>query len=69
MTEKRFRFYQDMYEVMYVEDMQGKDIKLAHEEDMNPKDAIKVVDLLNELNEENQDLKTIMINQQNILNS
>ena len=57
MTAKRFRFYQDIYEVMYVEDMQGNDIKLAHEEDMNPKDAIKVVELLNALHEENEQLK------------
>ena len=58
MTTQRFRFYQDMYEVMYVEDMQGDDIKLAHEEDMNPKDAIKVVGLLNDLHEEKEQLQS-----------
>lgn len=64
MTEKRFRIYQDIYEVFYIKDVQHysdnrlqKGYKIGHEEDVNYKNVSDVVDLLNELHEENMMLK------------
>ena len=61
MTEKRFRIYQDIYEVFYIEDIQHysdkklqKGYKIGHEEDVKYEDVLKVVDLLNALHEEKE---------------
>ena len=51
MTEKRFRFYQDIHETIFIEDLEGEDIRLANEEDMSVDEALKLVDLLNKFNE------------------
>ena len=66
MTGKRFRIYQDIYEVFYIEDIHHysdkrlqKGYKIGHEEDVKYEDVLKVVDLLNALHEENQKLLTL----------
>ena len=50
----RFRIYQDIYEVFYIEDTLhwkdqsiNKSYKIGHEEDVNYEDVLKIVDLLN----------------------
>ena len=64
MTAKRFRIYQDIYEVLYIEDVQHYSDKrlqkgyiIGHEEDVKYEDVLNVVELLNALHEENQELR------------
>ena len=57
MTDKRFRMYKDRYEMIYVKDNDGECIELADEDDILEEDVLKIIDLLNELHEENQQLQ------------
>ena len=60
MTEKRFIIFQDYYDDLYIQDKEvyrATGIKVGNEEDVKYKNVSKIVELLNELNDENEQLK------------
>jgi len=61
MTEnKRFVIFQDNYDDLHIQDKEvyrATGIKVGNEEDVKYENVSKIVELLNELNDENQRLK------------
>ena len=73
MTEnKRFVIFQDNYDDLHIQDKEvyrATGIKVGNEEDVKYENVSKIVELLNELNDENQDLKEQVGNDFNEANS
>jgi hypothetical protein len=67
MTAKRFVIFQDSYDDLYIQDKEvyrATGIKVGNEEDIKYENVLKIVELLNELHEENKQLRhdaTILI--------
>lgn len=60
MTAKRFIIFQDYYDDLYIQDKEvyrATGIKVGNEEDVKYENVSKIVELLNELNDENEQLK------------
>ena len=60
MTAKRFIIFQDSYDDLYIQDKEvyrATGIKVGNEENVKYKNVSKIVELLNELADENEELK------------
>ena len=60
MTEKRFVIFQDSYDDLHIQDKEvyrATGIKVGNEEDVKYENVSKIVEVLNELADENEQLK------------